>query len=522
MVAEGSIGCALDIDGRTTTVELLLDHERRPTLDVCKPENSSRLVHAPKRVVSALPMHVVVVGGGPVGLVTSIALSAFGISNTVVERSVDVYGLPRAIVMDAEVRHSLARFGLASQLEKVLEPMLAADFVDAAGKELTGINLKGIEMLGCPVVSKHFQPMLDAMLRDEARNRGAELMLGREVIEHRADASGVEVRLDDGGMLRADYLVACDGASSRTRKSMDIRLEDLGFEQDWLVVDIELLDREQARLPDLTRQVCDPRRPTTLVSGFHNYYRFEFQLQPGEKPAEMSAASQVWNLLSPWVSSSQARIVRTAAYRFHAVVAERLREGRVLLAGDSAHQMPPFMGQGLNSGMRDAFNLSWKLAYVGNGWSTAGLLDSYSAERLPHVRDVVEQSVETGRLIDQFAGRVSHGVSREAGYGGSRRSHGYENGVVVLGSAAAGTLYSQWHIVTSAEPLAFVVLSDGSLTLDGQLGKVPVRHVHADRISTLNHEVVVVRPDGYVAACCARSEVADVMAALRERLYIVH
>jgi hypothetical protein len=83
-------------------------------------------------------------------------------------------------------------------------------------------------------------------------------------------------------------------------------------------------------------------------------------------------------------------------------------------------------------------------------------------------------------------------------------------------------LYSQWHIVTSAEPLAFVVLSDGSLTLDGQLGKVPVRHVHADRISTLNHEVVVVRPDGYVAACCARSEVADVMAALRERLYIVH
>ena len=113
-------------------------------------------------------------------------------------------------------------------------------------------------------------------------------------------------------------------------------------------------------------------------------------------------------------------------------------------------------------------------------------------------------------------------MSREAGYGGSRRSRGYENGVVVLGSAAAGTLYSQWHTVTSAEPLAFVVLSDESLTADGLLGKVPVHHVRADRIATLGHDAVVVRPDGYVAACCSRSELPDVMAVLGERLSLVY
>lgn len=466
-------------------------------------------------------MHVVVVGGGPVGLATSIALSAVGVSNTVIERNVDVYGLPRAIVMDAEVRRSLARLGLESRLEGVLEPMLAADFVDAAGSRLTGIDLKGIELLGCPAVSKHFQPMLDSMLRDAARSFGARLLLGREVLEHQEDASGVEVRLDDGASVRADYLVACDGASSRTRKAVGIRLEDLGFDQDWLVVDIQLFDRERSGLPDLTRQVCDPLRPTTLVSGFRNYYRFEFQLQPGESPDDMTSEHRVWKLLAPWVSSAQARLVRTAAYRFHAVVAERLREGRVLLAGDSAHQMPPFMGQGLNSGMRDAFNLGWKLAYVAKGWSTPELLDSYSAERLPHVRDVVEQSVETGRLIDQFAGRVSHGVSREAGYGGSRRSRGFESGVLVPGSGA-GTLYSQWHTISEIDPLAFMVLSDEPLVLAGLLGNVPIRGLQVDRVATMNHDVAVVRPDGYVAACCTRSELPDVMAHLRERLQLVH
>ncbi|MFZ9176077.1 MAG: FAD-dependent monooxygenase, partial [Ilumatobacteraceae bacterium] len=297
-------------------------------------------------------MHVLIVGGGPVGLVTSLALSSLGVRNTVIERSVDVYGLPRAIVMDAEVRHSLSRLGLGSRLDEVLEPMLAADFVDAAGGHLTGIDLTGIQLLGCPAVSKHFQPMLEAMLRHEVRERGARLMLGSEVREHRADASGVEIRFDDASSVQGDYLVACDGASSRTRKAVGIQLEDLGFDQDWLVVDVELFDRQQAQLPDLTRQVCDPRRPTTLVSGFRNFYRFEFQLQPGENPAEMSSVPQVWKLLSSWISVSQARLVRTATYRFHAVVADRLREGRVLLAGDSAHQMPPFMGQGLNSGMR--------------------------------------------------------------------------------------------------------------------------------------------------------------------------
>ena len=463
-------------------------------------------------------MHVLIVGGGPVGLVTSLVLSSLGVTNTVIEKSLGVYGLPRAIVMDAEIRHSLERFGLGGRLADVLEPMLAADFVDARGATLTSLDLRNVSLFGGPAVSKHFQPMLDSMLRQEVMRRGAVLRLGTEVMSHRGDVSGVEVDLDDGSILRGDFLVACDGASSRTRKALDIPLLDLGFDQDWLVVDLLLKDRGSTNLPDLTRQVCDPERPTTLVSGFRDYYRFEFQLQPGEDTTTMTREENVWTLLSPWITEERASLVRVAGYRFHAVVAERLRESRVLLAGDSAHQMPPFMGQGLNSGMRDAFNLGWKLAYVANGWSSPELLDTYGAERLPQVREIVKQSVETGMLIDQLAGRVSHGVSTQAGYGGSRPMRGYESGVIASATPFTGTIYSQWHTIETGDSAAFTVLTEREIAVASKLGAIPVRNVLVDAVARLGQEVVVVRPDGYVAACCDVSAFDVTMAALRRRL----
>ena len=454
-------------------------------------------------------MSVVIVGGGPVGLVTSIVLSSHGVANTIIERDATVYGLPRAIVMDAEIRHSLSRLGLADALDLVLQPMVAADFVDAAGKTLMGIDLAGVELLGCPAVSKHFQPRLDAALRAAAISRGARLILGRVASSFALGSDAVRVTLDDGTVVEADYLVGCDGASSVIRKSLGIALQDLGFDQDWLVVDLLLRDRATSGLPDVTRQVCDARRPTTLVSGFGDYYRFEFQLQPGEDPKAMCEDRSLWSLLRPWTGPEKASIVRKAAYRFHAVVAESMNQGRVLLAGDSAHQMPPFMGQGLNSGMRDAFNLGWKLAYLRKGLSSARLLDTYSSERIPGVRTTVVQSVETGRLIDQLAGRSSHGVSESAGYGGSRRRVGYENGVVAGSSEHRGTIYSQWHRFTDYDTGSFLVLLAIDSSVDGDSlseWRIPHDVRRVDRDLTYGADVVFVRPDGYVAAVCSAAE----------------
>ncbi|NDD17498.1 MAG: hypothetical protein EB104_01185 [Acidimicrobiia bacterium] len=221
---------------------------------------------------------VAIVGGGPVGVSMSIALSTLGVTNVILERETAAYPLPRAIVMDAEIHRSMIRHGLGDELAACLSPMKAADFVDADGVRLMGIELAEIRLFGLPVVSRHYQPELEAVLRHAAQQRGAVLRLGVAVTSVAEQHDRVCIECDDGTTVEASWLVGCDGASSTVRKAIGISLEDLGFDQDWLVVDLLVPEKRDSGLPDVTRQVCDPRRPTTLVSGHGDYYRFEFQL----------------------------------------------------------------------------------------------------------------------------------------------------------------------------------------------------------------------------------------------------
>ncbi|NCW91362.1 MAG: bifunctional 3-(3-hydroxy-phenyl)propionate/3-hydroxycinnamic acid hydroxylase, partial [Acidimicrobiia bacterium] len=210
---------------------------------------------------------VAIVGGGPVGVSMSIALSTLGVTNVILERETAAYPLPRAIVMDAEIHRSMIRHGLGDELAACLSPMKAADFVDADGVRLMGIELAEIRLFGLPVVSRHYQPELEAVLRHAAQQRGAVLRLGVAVTSVAEQHDRVCIECDDGTTVEASWLVGCDGASSTVRKAIGISLEDLGFDQDWLVVDLLVPEKRDSGLPDVTRQVCDPRRPTTLVSG---------------------------------------------------------------------------------------------------------------------------------------------------------------------------------------------------------------------------------------------------------------
>ena len=462
---------------------------------------------------------VVIVGGGPVGMTMSIACSRLGLSNVVIEREPEAFPLPRAIVMDAEVHRSLLRHDLGVSLQRCLSPMVAADFVDSSGAQLMGIELAGINLFGVPAVSRHYQPELESMLRADALRRGATLRLGCTALRLEQSPTSAVVTCDDGSVYEAKWVVGCDGASSFVRKSVGITLDDLGFDQDWLVVDLLVPDKLRSGLPDVTRQVCDRERPTTLVSGHRDYYRFEFQLQPGEDPAAMRDDDTVWRLLSPWIARKHAQIVRTATYRFHAVVATSLRAERVFIAGDAAHQMPPFMGQGLNSGMRDVFNLAWKLALVTRGAAAEHLLDTYELERIPHARGTVAESVETGRLIDQLAGRSSHGVSAEAGYGGARRSLAFREGVVVGEAAGVGAPFGALDMVPGEGLDDFVAVShaeSGRLPVDRLLRTLVVSHD-----VMLGGDVVFVRPDGYVGAVSTFENAAETWHALRRAACLV-
>jgi hypothetical protein len=184
------------------------------------------------------------------------------------------------------------------------------------------------------------------------------------------------------------------------RKQSGLEFDDLGFDEPWLVVDAKTeLPPEQRGLPEYCLQLCDPERPVTFIPVVGPYIRWEFMLKPGESKDEMLRPERVNSLISAWIDPDEIEVIRAAVYDFHALVAKRWNTPRVYLAGDSAHQMPPFLGQGMCSGMRDAVNLAWKLALVTSGIAAARILRSYQLEREPHVRSVIETAVAMGRII---------------------------------------------------------------------------------------------------------------------------
>ena len=387
-------------------------------------------------------------------------------------------------------------------LQQNTEPLQRGDFVGPTNEVVIGADIPPLGLQGVPPVVTHYQPDLDTMLRAEAEHRGSQVLWGRTAVNMLDTGSSVITTLDTGETVESRWYVACDGASSWTRKHIGLTLEDLRFDQEWLVVDAELHEGALVDLPVGVRQFCHTDRPFTFVQGVRRYRRWEFQVQDGEDAAALNTEEGLWRLLDGMISPAVARIVRSAVYRFHAVVAPVMQKGNVFLAGDSAHQTPPFAGQGLNSGMRDAINLAWKFSFITRGVSSEKILDTYSPERVPHVRSTIAHAVDMGRLIDQLGGRVSHGVDVESGYGGTRPSPFIETGIVIGDDARVGHQFWFHPEVSKAvqrDGASFVLVTATPVAIPVAFGAVPVVNVVAPE--TLGDAfAIVVRPDRYVAA----------------------
>ena len=209
-------------------------------------------------------------------------------------------------------------------------------------------------------------------------------------------------RAPEGGTeavrFRGRYLIACDGGASVIReKILGITMDDLGFHEPWLVVDVLVNEDKLAKLPQTQVQYCEPERPSTYVTCVGNHRRWEITLNPGDRSSGVFPDEELWPLLERWITPEDGRIWRSAAYRFHGLVANEWRRGRILLAGDAAHMTPPFMAQGMAAGMRDALNLAWKLDRVIRHGAPDQLLDTYEQERRPHVTAVTKAAIELGR-----------------------------------------------------------------------------------------------------------------------------
>ena len=359
----------------------------------------------------APPCDVAIVGFGPVGAVAAGLLAGRGLRVFVCDRSREVYDRPRAIAIDHEALRVLQELGLADAAAAFTEPFTPSEYFGVDGRLIRRLTMTAPpHPLGHTPSNVFTQPKLDALLRAHmAALPTATVALGVDVVgvAQGDDAVTLDLAHDDGEatQLRARYVVACDGASSRVREAVGIGLDDLAFDEPWLVVDAIVNDRGLARLPATSVQYCEPDRPCSFIVGPGRHRRWEISLKEGEDPREAETPARTWQLLARWLTPDGGTLWRQASYRFHALVASRWRSGRVFLAGDAAHQQPPFLGQGMCQGIRDAANLSWKLAAVASGevGSVAAerLLDSYGSERGAHVRELTARIKAIGRIIGE-------------------------------------------------------------------------------------------------------------------------
>jgi flavoprotein hydroxylase len=347
---------------------------------------------------------VAIVGYGPVGQTLAILLGQRGWRVHVVERWPEAYPLPRAVHFDHEVARILQAAGVAEALTPRTAPAPVYEWRNARGETLIRFGRDAERSLsGWPESNMFCQPELERILDERARSLpGVTVERGVEAVGLDADAEGVvlETRRTSGaaGSLAARFVVGCDGANSFVRERIGSGWHDLGFHFDWLVVDLEPADPRWDG--PINWQLCDPARPTTLVSGGPGRRRFEFMRLPHETLDELNREEAAWRLLGPWgLHAGNAKLERHAVYTFRARWADRWRSGRALLAGDAAHQMPPFAGQGMCAGLRDAANLAWKLDLVLAGFAGEALLDTYMTERAPHVSAAIDLSVALGRII---------------------------------------------------------------------------------------------------------------------------
>lgn len=343
---------------------------------------------------------VVIVGAGPVGVTAALLLARRGVRSVVLERHRDVYPLPRAVATDDEVRRVLQAAGVQEEFAAIARPARGLRLLDARHRVMAEFPRTAQGAHGFPQTSMFDQPELERVLRDAlARAPECELRGGAEVVGVEQDGDGparVTYRDDEGEhLLRADAVLGCDGANSRVRDAIGAGWEDLRFEERWTVVDVRT--SLPVRCWEGVEQICDPRRPATFMRIGEDRYRWEFRL-PDEGEAEPDH-ERLRELVAPWVDLAHPadfEVVRQAQYTFRARIADRWRLGRVFLLGDAAHLTPPFIGQGLCAGLRDAHNLTWKLARVLQQGSGERLLDTYEGERKPHARHMIRLAVAMG------------------------------------------------------------------------------------------------------------------------------
>lgn len=353
---------------------------------------------------------VAVVGYGPTGLVAASLLGRLGHRVVVCERWPSLYGLPRLTHIDDETARAVQA---AADVDDALRDSSPTEYVWVNGRDevLLKVPTAPGGPMGYPPHISMYQPDVEAAIDRRVRSfDNVDIRQGWSLASMVQDATGVDLvlvpweptrRTDEEVRLRARYVIAADGSKSTIRQMVGIERDDFGFNERWLNFDTEWLRSAPAEFRT-SKQYCDPARGHMyMIIGEHRE-RFEFALLPDESPEEFERPETAWRLLEEahGLGPEDVRIIRQIVYTFEARVAQRWRDGRVFLAGDAAHTMPPYLGQGACSGIRDSLNLAWKLDLVLRGLAEESVLDTYEVERRPHATAITQMAMELGAIAN--------------------------------------------------------------------------------------------------------------------------
>jgi len=505
----------------------------------------------------------VVVGGGPVGLLTAIFLGQAGLQVSVLERQPHRYPLPRACTIDHEALRILQAAGFMADHTDLFEPSQGErggyEFRNGAGELLQAIDWNRAAESGWANTNGFHQPDLEAALEQVAvATPGVTVHRGwtfQSLTQDDEDLSVQVVATDAPAVVRARWLIGADGANSSVRANLGIDVGDSGFEADWLVVDYLPLVEENWTA--FVTQYCDPAQPATAVNSGPGRRRFEFMRRADMTVEELGQDSTAWRLMASWgITPETAQLERHAVYTFRGRWAKTWRIGNAFLAGDAAHLMPPFLGQGLCAGLRDARALAWRLRLVHWGLATPAVLDSYGPERGGHVREIIDEAVAAGRVIceldvERAAARDAEMIKQASDPDAATRQPPHprlgEPSLTIESNGADGRLAPQgrvrvgdrvglfddvvgggWQLISRvADPAE--LLGEDELVWFRQLGGVAADVSGAGAVHDLDGgyarwfathecEAVLARPDFYVFAAGEQTEIPSFVSRLRQAL----
>jgi 3-(3-hydroxy-phenyl)propionate hydroxylase len=347
---------------------------------------------------------VIIVGLGPTGGTLANLLALNGFSILILEREKNLYALPRAVHFDDEIMRVFQTIGITKKFLKNTIINKGTKFVNSEGKVLLDWpRPKSITENGWYPSYRFHQPDLERNLRYRLKAfKKVKLMQNTEVTKIKNNKNCVDLVFKSKNKIQkvsSKYVIGCDGARSTTREQMGSVLDNLGFTQKWAVVDL-ILKKNKNKLPDRTIQYSHSERPATYCRNVGKRRRWEFAIQDNENEKEILSDQYIWNFLKPWLKPNEAYLERKAIYIFQSAIARKWRKGRIFIAGDAAHLMPPFMGQGMCAGIRDASNLAWKISWCINNKHDEKFLDTYQTERFSNAKEYIETTMRMGEFVN--------------------------------------------------------------------------------------------------------------------------